>query len=409
MGLDFVAVDFETANRSHASACAVGAVRVRDGQIVDEFRALVRPPEGLDDFEPGNVRVHGITAAMVADAPTWLEVYPQLRTFIGDDVIVGHNVAFDTSVLLNACGAYDISWPSLNSLCTLRLARASLHVPSYSLPWVAAHLHLQEFDHHDPLADARASALVLVALASMAAATSVTDLSERLSVPTTPTWTERDDDLFAALSADGDAVVGTGFANEMVCFTGALKMMVRDRARELVVEQGGSWQDGVSRTTTILVTGDFDERTFRPGMTLSSKLAKAFAQVEAGQNLEIITEEAFIRRMSIGEEELRAKLAARGARTKVPDWVVSQAGNGPDGDFWAWYRYALSHPSGRAAGGEPCIWCGDAIPAKTHWIHRDRHVCGIHCNERLKRGARRAWDRAGIPITVAAPNEWYWN
>jgi len=93
----------------------------------------------------------------------------------------------------------------------------------------------------------------------------------------------------------------------------------------------------------------------------------------------------------------------------VPDWVVSQAGNGPDGDFWMWYRHALSHPSGRAAGGEPCIWCGIAIPAKTHWIHRDRHVCGIHCNERLKRGARRAWERAGIPITVAAPDEWYWS
>lgn len=409
MGLDFVAVDFETANRSHASACAVGAVRVRDGRIVDEFRALVRPPEDLDDFEPSNVRVHGITAAAVADSPAWPEIYPQLRAFIGDDVMVGHNVAFDTSVLLNACGAYDISWPSLESLCTLKLARASLRVPSYSLPWVAAHLRLPEFDHHDPLADARASALVLVALASTASATSVTELSQRLSVPTTPTWTERDDDLFAALSADGDAVVGTGFANEVVCFTGALKMMVRDRARELVVEQGGSWQDGVTRTTTILVTGDFDERTFRPGMTLTSKLAKAFAQVEAGQNLEIITEEAFITRMSIGEEELRAKLATRGARTKVPDWVVSQAGNGPDGDFWTWYRYALSHPSGRATGGEPCIWCGDAIPANTHWIHRDRHVCGVHCNERLKRGARRAWDRAGIPITVAAQDEWYWN
>jgi DNA polymerase III subunit epsilon len=74
MGLDFVALDFETANRSHASACAVGAVRVRDGQVVDEYFTLVRPGEGLDDFEPGNVRVHGITSEAVESAPGWAEV-----------------------------------------------------------------------------------------------------------------------------------------------------------------------------------------------------------------------------------------------------------------------------------------------------------------------------------------------
>lgn len=194
-----------------------------------------------------------------------------------------------------------------------------------------------------------------------------------------------------------------------MCFTGALKMMVRDRARELVVEQGGSWQDGVTRTTTILITGDFDDRTFRPGAAFSSKLEKAFARIEAGQQLEIITEDAFVTRMSIGEEQLRAKLAAGGSRTKVPEWVVTQAGNGPGADFWGWYRGALAHPIGRATGGEACIWCGAPVPANTHWIHRDRHVCGVHCNERLKRGARRAWDRAGITIRPPSEPDWGWS
>ncbi|MDQ1205199.1 exonuclease domain-containing protein [Microbacterium sp. SORGH_AS_0862] len=403
MGLDFVALDFETANRSHASACAVGAVRVRDGQVVDEYATLVRPAEELDDFEPGNVRVHRITFDDVKSAPGWPEVYGHLRTFIGDDVVVGHNAAFDMSVLLNTCGAHDIEFPALSSLCTLQLARASIKIPSYSLPWVVEHLQLPAFDHHDPLADARASALVLIALAARAGVHSVADLSDYLRVPRIPTWTERDDMLFAQLSAESDDLIGTGFAGEVVCFTGALKMMVRDRARELVVEQGGKWQEGVTKTTSILVTGDFDERTFRPGAAFSSKLAKAFAQVDAGQKLEIITEEAFITRMTIGEQELRARLGARNARTKVPDWVVSQAGNGPGEDFWDWYRRALAHPSGRASGGEPCIWCNAPVPAKTHWIHRDRHVCGAYCNERLKRGARRAWHREGIAVHVA---EW---
>ncbi|WP_454111965.1 exonuclease domain-containing protein [Microbacterium aurum] len=410
MGLDFVALDFETANRAPSSACAVGGVRVRDGKVVEEFHSLIRPPEDHDEFEPGNVRVHGIRSSDVTRAPRWPELYPQLRDFIGDDVVVGHNAAFDTSVLLNTCGAYDIDWPVLNVVCTLRLARAALRLPSYSLPWVAEHLDVPAFDHHGPLADARASALVLLALAAGVSAGSVDELTKRLAVPSTVTWTDSDDALFAALAAEGDAIVGAGFAGEVVCFTGALKLMVRNRARELVVEQGGTWQDGVTRTTTILVTGDFDDRTFRPGAAFSSKLAKAFTQIENGQQLEIITEEAFVTRMSIGEEELRAKIAANGGRSKVPDWVVTQAANGPtDGEFWDWYRAALAHPAGRAVGGEPCVWCASPVPVKAHWIHRERHVCGVHCNERLKRGARRAWERAGIAMPVPSGTDPVWN
>ncbi|WP_191621677.1 exonuclease domain-containing protein [Microbacterium caowuchunii] len=410
MGLDFVALDFETANRSQSSACAVGAVRVRNGQIVEEYQSLIRPPEGYDEFEPGNVRVHGITFDDVAHAPQWPELYPQLQEFIGDDVVVGHNAAFDTSVLLNTCGVYDIDLPTLDVVCTLRLARAALHLPSYSLPWVADHLAVPVFDHHDPLADARTSALVLLALAARASASAVDELTEQLAVPSTMTWTEQDDRLFAALTTEGDGIVGAGFAGEVVCFTGALKLMVRNRARELVVEQGGTWQDGVTRTTTILVTGDFDDRTFRPGAAFSSKLAKAFTQIENGQRLEIITEETFLTRMSIGEEELRAKIAASGGRSKVPDWIVAQAGGGPTGGgFWEWYRAALSHPAGRAAGGEPCVWCQAPVSAKAHWVHRERHVCGVHCNERLKRGARRAWDRAGIVLPLPSDEGRSWN
>lgn len=407
VGIDFVAFDFETANSSRASACAIGAVRVRNGQVVDEFHSLIRPPEGYDEFSPGNIRVHGITFADVAHAPQWPELHPRLEEFIGEDLVVGHNAAFDTSVLLNTCGAFDIDWPALDVVCTLRLARAALHLPSYSLPWVAAHLSVPSFDHHDPLADARASALVLIALAAAASVTSVYELSNVLAVPSTTTWSERDDHLFAALTTEGDPIVGTGFAGEVVCFTGALKHMVRSRARELVVEQGGAWQDGVTRKTTILVTGDFDDRTFRPGTPFTSKLEKAFRQVEGGQSLEIITEDAFVTRMSIGEEELRAKMAAGGGRTKVPDWVVTQAGRGPSVDgFWAWYRAALAHPMGTAKGDEPCVWCGTSVSAKAHWIHRERHVCGVHCNERLKRGARRAWERAGIAVPTPSTEAW---
>lgn len=396
-GLNFTAVDFETANRSRASVCAVGAVRVRDGVIVDEFRMVVAPPEGYDEFDAANVGVHGITVADVAGAPGWDVVYPQLMAFIDGDVLVGHNARFDVSVLLNATGVYDLPWPELNSLCTLQLARAALRIPSYALPWVASHLGLGEFDHHDPLADARVTATVLLALAQLHKAGTVTALADALSVPLIPTFLDELDPVASELDSSPDPLIATGFSAEAVCFTGALRIMIRDEARRLVIEHGGLAQTGVNKKTTVLVTGDFDARTFRPGANFSAKLQKAFDLVDAGQPLEIITESDFIARLSLSEEALRDRISRAGmSRRKLPEWVITQSGSGPGEDYWAWFNASLAHPKGRAVGGEACIWCDAPVGRTIHWVHRDRHVCGVHCNERLKRAAGRVWDREGF-------------
>lgn len=70
-GLNETATDFETANSVHASACAVGLAKIRDGGIVETASWLIAPPEGLDHFASRNVAIHGITAKAVAGAPSW--------------------------------------------------------------------------------------------------------------------------------------------------------------------------------------------------------------------------------------------------------------------------------------------------------------------------------------------------
>lgn len=404
-GLDFTAIDFETANRSRASVCAVGAARVRGGIIVNEYHSLVSPPPGFDDFESANIRVHGLTKADVSKAPSWDEVYPTLLRFIGEDLLVGHNVQFDVSVLLNATSMYDLPWPELKTLCTRQLSRAALQIPSYSLPWVVNHLGLGEFKHHDPLTDAKMAAHVLIALAQMRNTTSIAQLTEALTVPTTQTFVDEAEVPSSELDSSPTPLVGTGFVGQMVCFTGKLQTIIRNEAHRLVEEHGGQAQSGVNKKTTILVTGDFDSRTFRPGASFSLKLQKALDLAESGQPLEIITEEDFMARLSLTKEELRNRVSrARGFRRKLPDWVITQAGTGPTDDYWEWFRASLAHPEGRASGNEKCIWCNEPINPNAHWIHRDRHVCGMHCNERLKRAATRAWDRAGLrsPTVQAA-------
>ena len=88
-GLDFTAIDFETANGFRGSACAVGLVRVRDGRMTERAAWLMRPPAGFDRFDPRNTRIHGIRPADVADAADWTTQLAGLTAFIGDDVLVG--------------------------------------------------------------------------------------------------------------------------------------------------------------------------------------------------------------------------------------------------------------------------------------------------------------------------------
>lgn len=315
-------MDFETANPSRGSMCSLGAVRVRDGVIVDTFASLVKPADG-HTFADANVRVHGITAELVAAAPTWAEILPRFSEFAADDTLVAHNARFDISVLMNTCAEYDLDWPALEVLCTLQAARATLQLPSYSLPWVSEHLGLERFEHHDALQDARAAAAILIALIRMVGAESISQFTAATKLRT------RSTDLEAPAIPAGAPVAPPGrlgFELEVVVFTGALTSMTRAEARRLVVGQGGAWQDGVTKKTTLLVTGDHYSTTFRPGGVYSAKLQNAFDKVAAGQTLEIVTEDDFLQRAALNNEELRA-FARQGP--KVPDHVVSQAGSGP--------------------------------------------------------------------------------
>ncbi len=165
MSLSFTAVDFETANPQRGSVCAVGAVKVRGGRIVEEYTTIVRPPAGLDNFSVIQQGIHGIGPNDVRDAPQWPDVFPILVDFISDDVIVAHNAEFDLSVLREACRAHGLTPTRYYTCCTRDLAKNCLSLSSYKLPAVARHLGVAPFRHHESLADAKATAEVMLAIA----------------------------------------------------------------------------------------------------------------------------------------------------------------------------------------------------------------------------------------------------
>lgn len=165
-GLDFTALDFETANGFRGSACSVGVVRVRDGRPVERAYWLMRPPAGFDRFDPRNVRIHGITADQVAGAPRFGEVFADLAGFIGDDPVVAHNAGFDIGVIESALEVSGMDIPQLDYACSLTMARRTYDLPSYALPVAAREAGYELRHHHDALADAEACARIMIDVVS---------------------------------------------------------------------------------------------------------------------------------------------------------------------------------------------------------------------------------------------------
>ncbi len=177
MPLDFTAIDFETANSSNASACAVGLVRVRAGRVVAQTGWLIRPPAGYDRFFELNTRIHGIREEDVADAKTWSEQLGDLTAFAGADVLVAHNAGFDMAVLNRASEACGDVVPPYRYACSLQAARKVYDLASYRLPFVAAEAGFAEFAHHNAVADALACAHVMIDIAGRLGVDDVDDLA----------------------------------------------------------------------------------------------------------------------------------------------------------------------------------------------------------------------------------------
>lgn len=185
MPLDFTAIDFETANSSPASACSVGLVRVRGGEVVATTGWLIRPPAGHDDFQEWNIKIHGIYPQDVAAAATWPEQFDRLCDFAGADVLVAHNAGFDLKVLRTASEVTELDCPPYRSLCSLQVARKTYDLESYRLPKAAAAAGFAEFSHHDALADARACAQIVIDAAGRAGAADVDALAKALGLRVT--------------------------------------------------------------------------------------------------------------------------------------------------------------------------------------------------------------------------------
>lgn len=178
MAVDFVALDWETANGARGSACAVGLVEVRGGEIADTWSSLMRPPDRFSSFDAANTAVHGLCAADVAEAPRFDELWPSIQARLQPLTVIAHNAQFDLGVIQDATWGSALRCPRLRYGCTLLLARRHYDLPSYTLDVVAEAAEVVLDRHHDALSDALAAAGVLLRIAEDVEATSIDEVFE---------------------------------------------------------------------------------------------------------------------------------------------------------------------------------------------------------------------------------------
>ena len=132
--MNFVAIDFETANEQRSSPCSIGLAIVKNGQIQESYARLIRPAECR--FNPRNVAIHGIHPKDVENEPEFPQIWEEVLSYIEEGTLVAHSAKFDMSVLSNTLMYYQLPEPSFRYLCTVKVAKAVWpSIGSYTLKW----------------------------------------------------------------------------------------------------------------------------------------------------------------------------------------------------------------------------------------------------------------------------------
>lgn len=299
----YVVVDIETTGLDSRfdDIIEVGALKVNNFNIVEEFQTLIQPPsfEEMNDegeFEKFYVsdfitELTGITNEMLENAPKIDQVIPGFIDFIGGDILVGHNIHFDLNFL------YDISINELNHrlnndfMDLLKISRRVFpELKNHKLSTVAEHLKVNTDGSHRSLKDCSITHWCTVATYDHLTRNSI-GLEEMFKRVRNRAGRSKLD--LTKIEATTDEINPDNiFCGQNITFTGTLERMKRSDAAQLVADMGGKCQNGVTKKTNFLILGNLEYSVNVKG-NKSTKLKKAEDLILKGQELRILSENVF--------------------------------------------------------------------------------------------------------------------
>jgi len=157
---EYSIVDLEVNNSkpNEGQAIEIGAVKIKNGKIVDEFSSLIY----ANDVPKYVTRVTGINKEMLKNQKPQKEILKKFRLFLGDSVFVAHAADFDFFFLAKQFEKENLGELLNRHLCTISLAEKTIKANRYGLKYLKEELNLPEEISHRALGDARTTARVFL-------------------------------------------------------------------------------------------------------------------------------------------------------------------------------------------------------------------------------------------------------
>ena len=287
---DYTVLDLETTGYSpiYDEIIEIAALKVRGGKIVDSFNSLVKPSGIIG----AAVTEHtGITNEMLAAAPLPADILPAARDFMGNDIIVGHNIVFDINFLYDWFIEFKSEPVSNDFVDTLRLARKIYpDFEHHRLADISSALEIEAEGFHRALWDCHTTYHCFNAFYKTISESIGVEsfINSFIKSKSHHVWGPKTDlRTITAETTDFDET--HPLYGKRCVFTGTLEKMSREEAAQSVVNIGGICDNGVTKKTNFLILGNND---YSSG-TKTSKHKKAEAYKLAGADIEIIPESVF--------------------------------------------------------------------------------------------------------------------
>ena len=175
---EFTVFDIETTglSREKDKITEIGAVKIKDGKIIDKFSTFVNPEMPISEEI---TKLTGITNEMVKDAPTIKEILPEFMKFFSNGILVAHNASFDTGFIRKAAEVYGYGDIDNTVVDTLELARTLLKdLKKHKLDMVCERLGVSLNGHHRAVNDAQATAEVFIKFIDMLAEKNIINVDD---------------------------------------------------------------------------------------------------------------------------------------------------------------------------------------------------------------------------------------